>query len=236
MSKPRDNHTATLLTDGSVLVAGGFCSGTYSDPDNTAELYNPSTGTWKPTGNMNVNRIQAAATLLPNGQVLMSGGNSTTAGSHSAELYDPSTGKWTLTSSMIVSRPKGIRATLLPNGDVLVFGGTPFASSASEFYSSGTRAWKSTGQFHVAPSISGHTLTLLDTGKALVAGGRDNYNVISYSRLYDSSTNSWPLSSAGHMNKIRSGHTATLLPNGQVLVCGGFDGSSQLASAELYTP
>jgi N-acetylneuraminic acid mutarotase len=240
MSKPRANHTATLLTDGLVLVAGGFCNSSYISPDNSAELYNPSTGTWKATGNMNVARVETAATLLPNGQVLISGGNSTTAGSRSAELYDPSTGNWTLTGSMIVYRPKDIRATLLPNGDVLVFGGTPFASSASEFYSSGTRAWKSTGQYHVAPSRSGHTLTLLDTGKALVAGGRDTYNILSYSRLYDPSTNSWPLNSAGHMNNAREFHTATLLANGQVLVTGGYNISNgvliHLDSAELYTP
>jgi hypothetical protein len=79
-------------------------------------------------------------------------------------------------------------------------------------------------------------LTLLDTGWAQVAGGRDTYHVMSYSRLYDSPTNSWPSTSAGHMRNVREFHTATLLPNGQVLAAGGFDGSTQLASAELYTP
>jgi hypothetical protein len=103
-----------------------------------------------------------------------------------------------------------------------------------------TGAWTNTGQYYVAPSRIGHTLTLLGTGKALVAGGRDKYSFTSYSRLYDPSTNSWPSTSAGHMNSLRSGHTATLLPNGQVLVAGGYFVSngtvSQLASAEVYTP
>jgi hypothetical protein len=84
-----------------------------------------------------------------------------------------------------------------------------------------------TGQYYVAPSISGHTLTLLGTGKAQVAGGRDKYSITSYSLLYDSSTNSWPLSDASAMNHVREFHTATLLTNGQVLVAGGFDGSTQ---------
>jgi hypothetical protein len=83
-------------------------------------------------------------------------------------------------------------------------------------------------------------LTLLGTGKALVAGGRDKYGFTSYSRLYDSSTNSWPSASAGHMSNVRSSHTATLLANGQVLVAGRYFVSNgtvtQLASAELYTP
>ena len=92
----------------------------------------------------------------------------------------------------------------------------------------------------MAPSWGGQTLTLLGTGKALVAGGRDKYNITSYSRLYDSSTNSWPFAGAGHMNNVREFHTATLLRNGQVLVAGGYVVSNgtvtQLASAELYTP
>ena len=92
----------------------------------------------------------------------------------------------------------------------------------------------------MAPSRSGHTLTQLGTGKALVAGGRDKYGITSYSRVYDSSTNSWPTSTAGHTSNVRSFHTATLLPNGQVLVAGGYVVSNgavtHLASVELYTP
>jgi hypothetical protein len=169
MTKPRGNHTATLLNDGSVLVAGGFCSGAGSTyPDNTAELYDPSTGTWKATGNMNVARVNTAATLLPNGQVLIAGGDSTPAGGRSAELY--SNGRWTLTGSMNVYRPT-LTATLLTNGSVLVFGGTQLASDASEFYDPAKGTWERTAQYYVAPSRSGHTLTLLGTGKALVAGG-----------------------------------------------------------------
>src|SRR5215472_4049673 len=132
--------------------------------------------------------------------------------------------------------PSHVAATRLLNGDVLVFGGTGLASSASEFYDAATGTWTKSGQYGVAPSITGHTLTLLGTGLAQVAGGRDKYSVNSYSRLYDSSTNSWPFSDASRMNHAREFHTATLLLSGQVLVAGGFDGAGQLASTELYTP
>ena len=237
MTKTRASHTATLLSNGSVLVAGGICNGGSAYADNSVELYDPSTGTWKATASMNVARVNTAATLLPNGQVLIAGGNSTSSGGTSAELYDH--GHWTLTGSMNVYRPN-LTATLLPNGDVLVFGGIQLASSASEFYNPATGTWTRTGEFSVAPSRIGHTLTLLATGKALVAGGRDKYSFTSYSRLYDWLTNSWPSTSAGHMNNVRASHTATLLPNGQVLVAGGYFVSNaaitQLASAELYTP
>jgi N-acetylneuraminic acid mutarotase len=237
MTEPRDSHTATLLNDGTVLIAGGLCNDGFTYPDSSAELYEPSTGTWKATGSMNVARVNTAATLLPNGRVLIAGGNSTSSGGRSAELYDH--GHWTLTGSMNVYRPN-LTATPLSNGDVLVFGGTQLASSANEFYSPATDTWTRTGEFGVAPSRIGHTLTLLGTGEALVAGGRDKYSFTSYSRLYDSATNSWPFTGAGHMKNVRSGHTATLLPNGQVLVAGGYFVSNntvtQLASAELYTP
>jgi N-acetylneuraminic acid mutarotase len=233
--KPRGNHTATLLRDGKVLVAGGLCSGGFDYADAGAEIYNPSTGKWTATGNMNVARVNTAATLLTSGQVLIAGGNTTSSGSRSAELYDPSTGKWTSTGSMSVYRAT-LAATLLPNGDVLVFGGTGLASSASEFYNPSKGVWTMTGQYGVAPANSGLTLILLASGLAQVAGGRTKYGVTSYSRLYDSSSNSWPFSDASLMNHARQFHTATLLPNGQVLVAGGFDGATQLATAELYSP
>ena len=235
MTKTRGNHTAQLLPNGKVLVAGGLCSGGFTYADNSAELYDPSTGSWKATGSMNAARANTAATWLTNGQVLIARGNGTSSGARSTELHNPSTGKWILTDSMNVYRPN-LRATLLTNGDVLVFGGTGLASSASEFYNPTKKKWTMTGQYYVAPSISGHTLTLVGTGKAQVAGGRDKYSITSYSRLYDSSTNSWPFNDASAMNHVHEFHTATLLPNGQVLVAGGFDGSTQLASAELYTP
>jgi N-acetylneuraminic acid mutarotase len=95
------------------LIAGGV-SGTYTA---TAELYNPSTGKWKSTGNMTVPRAFAAAALLPNGKVLMAGGSNIDGSSNAtAELYDPSTGKWTATTSMPSARTTP--ATLLANGKV----------------------------------------------------------------------------------------------------------------------
>src|SRR6202521_4481571 len=154
MTITRGNHTATLLPNGKVLVAGGLCSGGFTYPDHSGELYDPSTGTWKATGSMNVARANTAATLLTKGQVLTAGGNPTSSGARSAELY--AHGHWTMTGSMNVYRPN-LAATLLTNGDVLVFGGTGLASSASEFYNPVKKTWTMTGQYYVAPSISGHT-------------------------------------------------------------------------------
>src|SRR5205823_386903 len=109
---PHGGHTATLLQNGQVLVAGGDATGV------GAELYDPATGIWTVTGSMANRRSFATATLLPNGQVLVAGGFSDVllAG---AELYDPATGVWTATGDLNVPRD-GHTATLLQNGQVLV--------------------------------------------------------------------------------------------------------------------
>ena len=115
----RFRHTATLLPNGQVLVAGGFNDdGVLA----SAELYDPATGLWTATGSMATPRVDHTATLLPNGKVLVAGGEGRRPFA-SAELYDPATGLWTATGSMAPSATDHT-ATLLPNGQVLVAGGS----------------------------------------------------------------------------------------------------------------
>src|SRR5262249_16712512 len=135
---------ATLLPNGKVLVAGGVNNTNTAQA--SAELYDPSTGSWTTTGSMSVARDSHTATLLPNGQVLVAGGQGNRGAVASAELYDPNTGNWTMTGSMSVARAV-TTATLLPNGQVLVAGGidnsipsTPALASA-ELYDPGTGSW-----------------------------------------------------------------------------------------------
>src|SRR5664279_1484796 len=114
-------------------------------------------GTWANTGRMNVARTAHSATLLPNGQVLVAGGEGTTGFLSSAELYNPSTGRWTVTGSMATSR-LGQSAALLPNGLVLVAGGIVNISdtgvvtvtASAELYNPSTGQWTSTGALNTA--------------------------------------------------------------------------------------
>ena len=121
----RYGHTATLLANGQVLVAGGFTlPGGYLA---SAELYDPATGMWTATDNLATERGGHTATLLPNGQVLAAGGVSVGSAQHDhhiprAELYDPASGSWTRTDNLQPGRYLHT-ATLLHNGKVLVSGG-----------------------------------------------------------------------------------------------------------------
>src|ERR1051326_6950113 len=145
LATPRDAHTATLLPNGQVLVAGGFdATGTTSE---SAELYDPVTGRWTATGSMATARASHTATLLPNGQVLVAGGFY--AGG-SAELYDPATGQWTATRMMKTYHAQDT-ATLLPNGKVLVAGGVfgnGSLSPSAELYDPATGLWTKTGNLN----------------------------------------------------------------------------------------
>ncbi|MGB7749167.1 MAG: kelch repeat-containing protein [Verrucomicrobiia bacterium] len=117
----RAYHTATLLPNGKVLVAGGENPSSPGIYLSSAELYDPTAGTWTTTGSLATSRAHHTATLLPNGKVLVAGGYNFSYPA-SAELYDPATGKWTTSGALKTARDLHT-ATLLPNGQVLVAGG-----------------------------------------------------------------------------------------------------------------
>jgi N-acetylneuraminic acid mutarotase len=228
MATARYGHTATLLSNGKVLVSGGHNGNDYVA---TAEVYDPATGTWSATGSMASARGYPTATLLPNGKVLISGGyNSTYLAT--AEVYDPATGTWSATASMASARYHHT-ATLLPNGKVLVSGGYNNGAYVAtvEVYNPATGTWSATGS--MASARGYHTATLLPNGKVLVSGGHNGNVYVATAEVYDPATGTW--SATASMTSARYHHTATLLPNGKVLVSGGYT-STSLATAEVYEP
>ena len=256
----RAGHTATLLNDGRVLVAGGNFDG--SSPV-TAELYDPATGKFSGTGDLHNPRRYATATLLRDGRVLVAGGvvgASTTSAppnpGNAAEIYNPATGQWTDAKPMVEAVAQQT-ATLLGSGKVLVAGGRipPNATNAtdtdtSQLYDPGLDVWTScTLEAAATPDCPGplnlgrylNSLTVLPDGKILAAGGVKSDGVVVYStaELYDPNRGIW--TQTARMGEARGGQVAARLPNGRVLVTGGSSRPQgfqayPLSSAELYDP
>src|ERR1017187_5599342 len=234
MAEVRGGHTATLLTNGKVLIAGGNNTGGddllpffHLDGSVTAEVYAPATGLFTSTGNMVTPRVGQTATLLANGDVLIAGGWSASqnASIAAAELYHPATGAFTPTGSMTSPRT-GHTATLLPDGKVLIAGGaqTIFAySDSAEIYDPATGSFLATGS--MAVNRCSHTATLLPNGTVLLVDGGSLVT-----EIYDPSIGSFVLSGLTKLDRF-SGHSATLLQNGNVLVVGGLQSPT---TAELY--
>ncbi len=241
----RAGHGAVLLSSGKVLVAGGCTSQCLGGNTATAELYDPTKGSWSKTGSMATARVYFGMVVLPAGNVLAVGGctgqnsNGCTGVTAAAETYDPTTGKWTQASTMHAARGS-FTATLMSDGKVLVAGGINAKGNpikSCERFDPVSGSWTVTGQLNVARDE--HTATLLSNGEVLVAGG-ENSNGVTDARteLFNPSTKTWSLT--GNMNTSRLEHAAILLGNGEVLLSGGnhvtANKTTVLSGAELYNP
>jgi len=244
----REEHTATLLRNGRVLVAGG--SDGRGKVLASAEVYDPRRGRWTSGGSMTATRIDHTATLLPSGKVLVAGGLVMPFPSPSlasAELYDPASNRWSLAAPMIESRTRHT-ATLLRDGRVLVVGGLtislqggglfPSQLTRAEIYDPTADRWSMTAP--MGAHRLGQIATLLPGGRVLVAGGQDDSGtVLKSTEIYDATRDRWI--SAAPMAAARFGLVATPMADGDVLVAGGLGEEPNrlnlaLTSAELYNP
>jgi hypothetical protein len=250
MAIARTGHSATLLGDGRVLIAGGEQGQLLTA---TAELYDPATGTFSRTGDMTQPQWTNAGTLLTTGKVLISGGLGGWAGccpiAATPQLYDPATGVFSPTGTYagvdLVRETQGlvgVNATLLRDGRVLLT-----TEPAAQVYNPATGTFSRTatmmtgrGGFLGTPQyISGQTATLLDDGRVLLTGGHhEDIGRFKTGELYDPLTGAFTIT--GDMAYVRDGHTASLLQNGTVLITGGEStaGCAVLsrASVEIYHP
>ena len=216
MVSSHSGHSATLLKDGRVLIAGGGTA--------AAEIFDPATQSFSATGFLTIKRTNHTATLLPDGRVLLAGGD----GTKSAEIFDPAKKSFTAIGDMSTSRSHHT-ATLLNNGKILLAGGS--GDSSTELFDPATGTFSAAANMSVPRS--GHQASLVGAN-VLITGGTDGSVTFATAELYDSVTNTF--TAAANMLDARAFHSAVLLSSGMVLVAGGSASGSTVFSAELYDP
>jgi Kelch motif len=239
LAVPRASHTATLLGDGRVLVAGGCARDSCETDERSAstELYEPQARRFVSGPGLVVGRVGHAAVRLRDGRVLVVGGWDGSAPTAAAELYHPRRGTFAQTARMRVERG-GATATLLRDGRVLVVGGT---AGGGRFLSSAELFDPRRGRFVAVGSMgrarAAHAATLLGDGRVLVSGGSAGGRALASTELFDPRTGRW---TAGPTLLVRRHkHEAVRLRDGSVLVVGGSDErdfAGRHRSAELLAP
>jgi len=247
MVNARRGHTASLLSDGRVLIAGGYVDHICFTA--SAEIFNPTTGTFSSTGFMLSERDGHTATPLSDGAVLVTGGSNGCAPDAAddppwdplfAELYDANSGSFKGAADMSTTRFHHA-AVQLANGKVLVLGGIPqlqnrheqpLNPSYAEIYDPLLNSFSPIAGLTI--SYESYTATLLPSGIVLIVGGADSAGRAT-AEVQLLNVNSQIISPTGGLGIARLGHTSTLLHDGRVLVTGGTDANGNpLASAELY--
>jgi hypothetical protein len=231
MTTGRSDAVAAPLPDGRVLVAGGFDPTQLDVPSflNSAEIFDPATGTFSPTGSMTVPRYGAAAAPLPDGRVLVAGGNKqNNQALNSAEIFDPATGTFSPTGDMTAFR-YGPAAAPLPDGRVLVAGGDTGPNPASaEIFDPRTGTFSPTGSMTLPRD--GAAAAPLPNGRAVVLGGV--YPPAARAEIFDAATGKF--APAGENTFTGGYHVAAApLPDGRVLVVFG---SGSFGAGQVFDP
>lgn len=238
----RFSHTATLLPDNRVLIAGGMQSnGVWLD---SAEVYDPARGRFLPAGKMLSRRAGAMAALLPSGTVLIAGGTDGSGKSlRTTEIYDPEKNTFIPGPKMLAARADGV-AVLLRSGKVLIAGGCAQGDgerlASAELYDPATGSFSWTGSMHVPRGY--FNAVALSDGEVLVTGGMSggqlpDVTVEASAETYNPATGRFTLTSP--MNAPRYKHGMALLKDGRVLIIGGQSEGAfgpRLASTEIYDP
>jgi hypothetical protein len=241
MNQPRFGGAVVALPKSGLVLAAGGTAGSNAVVSPSAEVFDPRAGAWRFIAPMSTCRVSPATSVLPSGDVLLTGGiGCDGAAQSSAEIYRAATGEWTLVAPM--HQPRwGHSATILPDGRVLVAGGRANAINqkpeqvvaSAEVYDPVHDSWAPAASMRTPRVL--HAAALLSSGEVIVAGGHsqdpdDAHSATATSELYDPRADTW--SATGDMHAPREEGGSLLLGDGTFLVAGG----GQQTSAEIYNP
>ncbi len=222
--------TLMLGTTEVLITGGGHAEGNHS----STERYDPVRNILMPASSMRAYRREHTATLLQNGEILITGGYG--AGIHATtERYDPAKDAWTTGAPMLMARTQHAAVTLR-DGRVLIAGGvlgSKKLTDSSELYTPATDTW--TQGMPLTSPRSRATAMLLQDGRVLLAGGYGDAGSEIGAEIYDPSIGRWQV--AAPMRTPRRSYAAVMLSNGKVLMAGGCQGeSTYLDTVEIYDP
>jgi hypothetical protein len=193
MGVARGRHAGAPLPDGRVLITGGLVPagvGPATIDDKTAEIFDPATGTFSPTGDMTVTRFNHTAIALNDGRVLIVGGN----GRNSAEVYDLTSGTFSPVGDMEFNHGLGHRAVKLLDGRVLVVGGdggTIQPTAVVEIFDPATDEFTRVADMST-PRMLHFAVLLENDGSVLVGGGlNDTGDLLASTERYIPGSNTW---------------------------------------------
>lgn len=220
MPTPRAAHSATLLSNGRVLLAGGCnADGCEEGIAGDAVLFDPATDAFTPAGNLHQPRVGHRALALADGSVLLFGGFTRDGVSAVVERYDPASGRFSAHGRMLEPRD-GFSATRLADGPILLAGGYGDGMrrlASAERYDPTSGRSRQVGL--MAAARMSHTATRLVDGRVLMAGGsRDRTQTVAEFEVFDPATERF--SPAGTLARARHKHAAILVGS-RVLVLGG---------------
>ena len=235
INQDRHSHTGTRLLDGKVLVVGGYGKGFKTLK--SVELYDPISGIWIISAEMNFPRAEHSASLLKDGRVLITGGRDQNyAPTSSSEIFDPELEVWEIYEDMARQRHKHI-AIVQADGAVILIAGSGPSRSLSDV----ELMDPVTGRLEIlAPTLqehSDHAAVRLQDGRILVSGGVRLLDEIVTSvgaEIYDVANDEWTQTSI--QSRRTATHTLTLLKDGRVIQVGGFSRGTADTRVELYDP
>ena len=227
MADARSSHTATMLPDGRVLIAGGV---QVRESIASVEVYDPESGAWTAVQPMLAERGEHTATFLPDGGLLIAGGRDGTVAHDTTETLDVSSLTWSASARMRHKRAAHTATTLSDGRIIVIGGGGAVPLNTAEIYDPELSEWSGTDAL-LAPRRY-HTATLVAGGNVIVAGGKAGViSSLTRTEMFVPGSGAW--AAGGSIRHPRWGHAATLLEDGSPLLLGGYDGWGRgLADAE----